>query len=94
MKTEFKTEDGEISVKYEDSPEMHKAVFDRVIDFFKKHESFNGECIMQSDNPTIDSRQFTSDVAYDIIKFEVEYIEDSETKPAKPDPTGPSGRTF
>ena len=63
-------------VTFEDTPEMHKKVFDRLIEFFKKHESFRGESVMQCDNPQIEAPGVLADIADDIIKFEVAYKED------------------
>ena len=63
-------------VTFEDTPEMHKKVFDRVVQFYKDHESFHWECIMQCDNPQIEAPSVLADIADDIIKFEVAYKED------------------
>lgn len=57
--------------EYDDSESVKNAVFDRVMDFFKTHESFSGEQIMQSDGPMIDAPSVLADIADDIIKFSV-----------------------
>lgn len=57
--------------EYEDTPEMHKKVFDKVLDYFKKHEAFRGEVIMQCDNPIIDAPNVLAEIADDIISFKV-----------------------
>jgi len=69
---EYKTED--MKVTWEETPEKIKAVYDKVVDFFKKHESFSGECIMQSDAPIIESPELLSDIADDIMEFNAEYF--------------------
>lgn len=73
MKVTFKG-DWDETVSYEDSPEMHKKVFDHLIEnYFKKHGSYCGESIMQSDDPQIYAPELLSEIADDIIKFEVDY---------------------
>lgn len=72
----YKGED--FSVSYEDSQEVRDAVFEKIMDYYKKHNVFSGESIMQMDNPVIDAPTVLSDIADDIIKFKVEYDEDSE----------------
>lgn len=63
----------DFTVEFEDSPKIHKKVFERVIDFFTKHEAFCGESIEQCDDPVIDAPTVFSDIADDIIKFKVKY---------------------
>lgn len=58
-------------IEYEDTPEMHKKVFDKVLDYFKKHEAFHGEVIMQCDDTIIDAPNVLADIADDIILFKV-----------------------
>lgn len=58
-------------VSYEDNDEIKQKVFDRVMKYFIKHESFHGECIMQMDNPIIDAPSVMADIADDIMKFKV-----------------------
>lgn len=56
-------------VSFADTPILHKKVFDAVIDYYKKHEAFNGECICQSDDPVIDAPHLLAAIADDIIQF-------------------------
>lgn len=71
-KTVIKLDYCEIS--YEDTPEMHKRVFDYLIEnYYKQHEVFDGETIQQSDDPTIDAPNVLSEIADDIIGFESTY---------------------
>lgn len=62
-------------VKYEDSPEMHKKVFDAVIAFCFKHESFAGEVMCQSDDPSIEAVYHLAHIADDVIEFETEWVD-------------------
>ncbi len=58
---------------YNDDQEAKDAVFASVIEFFKKHETFSGESIMQSDGPLLDAPEYLSSLADDILGFEVEW---------------------
>lgn len=60
-------------VSYDDSQEVKDAVFARVMEYFVKHEIFDGESLHQMDNPIIDAPNVLSDICDDIIKFEVKY---------------------
>lgn len=71
MKQTFKSDNRTIS--YEDNPEIHKAVFDKLIKFYKEIDMFSGESICQSDTGYIESPQVVSDIADNIIKFKVKY---------------------
>jgi hypothetical protein len=64
---EIKTRYGKAT--YDDSPEAREAVFQRVMDYFKKYESLSGECIMQSDDPQIYAPEVFADIADGILKF-------------------------
>ena len=62
-------------VTYEDTPEVRDAVFERVMEYFKKCKCFAGEVICQSDNPIIEAPNVLCDIADDIIKFKEEDLE-------------------
>lgn len=63
-----------LTVKFDDSQETKDKVFQYLLDnYFFKHESFCGESIMQSDNPQIEASWIMSELADDIIKFDVDY---------------------
>jgi len=62
-------------VTYDDSQETRNAVFNRVIDWYFMHGSFSGESIVQSDDPSIDAPNILAQIADDIIKFNVVWIE-------------------
>ncbi len=61
-------------VKYSDSQEVKDLVFARLIKYYFEHEAFSGEQIMQSDSPIIDAPPCLSDIADEIIKFNVEWL--------------------
>ena len=65
----FETDD--YIVEFEDSPELRDKVFEAVLSFYKKHESFCGEVIMQADDPIIEAPEVLSRIADNIIKFKV-----------------------
>lgn len=66
----------EIRITFDETEELKQAVYDRVLKFFVDMESFCGESIMQSDDPIIEAPIVMSDIADDLFKFDVEYIED------------------
>jgi len=59
---------------YNDDQATKDAVFEKVIAFFKRHESFSGESICQCDEPMIDAPYFMAELADKIIKFDVKYF--------------------
>ncbi len=65
----------DFTVKYDDSHETKYKVFDRLIEFFVKHKLFNGESICQRDVPQIEAPMLLSEIADDIIKFDVDWKE-------------------
>lgn len=66
-------EESDRTITFEDTPEVRNAVFERVLAYYKKHGVFHGESIHQMDNPIIDAPSVLSDIADDIIKFDVTY---------------------
>lgn len=61
-------------VMYDNSQETRNAVFDKLREWYFKHKSFNGECIVQCDGPSMDAPSILADIADDIIKFDVTEI--------------------
>lgn len=59
-------------VDYEDSDDVRNKVFDRVMQYFKEHECFDGESIMQMDDPIIDAPNVMCDLV-DIIGFKTRW---------------------
>lgn len=57
---------------YRDDEATKQAVFDKVVAFFVKHESFHGECIMQSDDPQIYAPELLAEIADEVMHFEIE----------------------
>ena len=62
-----------ITVTYQDTPDVRKEVFRKVMEYYIKHQVFNGETILQSDTPKIEAPYTLADIADNILKFEVEY---------------------
>lgn len=60
------------TVTYEMTPEKKDAIVARVLEFYKKHESFHGESICQSDDPIMNGYVVLAEIADEIIKFDVE----------------------
>lgn len=65
----IKTKD--CTATYKDDDATKQAVFDRVLEYFKKHEAFWGESIHQRDDPIMDAPSVMSDIADDILQFQV-----------------------
>lgn len=57
-------------IEVDDSPAVIANVFKRVIEFYEKHESFNGESVFQNDGPSIEASEFMSTLA-DELNFKV-----------------------
>ena len=68
-----KIRDDDRTVEFEDTPEMHKAVFNKLMEYYFDTGSFSGESIAQCDHAQIDASVILSDIADDIIKFKVKY---------------------
>lgn len=73
MRLEFNYDDGRATVSYDETPELRVKLWDRVLEFYKKHEAFSGEHIMQSDNPQIEAPELLSEIADDIFNFETKW---------------------
>jgi len=71
-----KMETEDFIVTFDDSDKTKEEVFEAVVKFFKDNESFNGESVMQCDEPIINAPYAFADIADSIIKFKVEYKED------------------
>lgn len=64
----------EICVKCDISQDTKDKLFHLLLsEYYLKHECFNGELIMQSDDPIIKAPEILSCVADDVFQFEVEY---------------------
>lgn len=72
MKKDF----GDFTVEFDDSQETKNKVFDALINWYCKVQAFTGESIMQSDDPQIEAAPFLSDLADDVIKFDITYKDD------------------
>jgi UDP:flavonoid glycosyltransferase YjiC (YdhE family) len=75
MKKEFDCFDGEAIASYEETPELKDQVFERVLSFFKSVDHFTGESLQQSDNVQELAPDLVSDIADNIIKFELTWKE-------------------
>lgn len=59
------------TVEYKDDPATKDAVFNAVLEFFKKHDKFCGDSISQSDGPIVDAPNLLCDLADNIIGFKI-----------------------
>jgi len=75
MRKEFEIYNGEAVVSYEETPELKDKVFERVMQFFNTVGHYSGESLMQSDDVYEVGPEVLSDLADDIIGFEVKWKE-------------------
>jgi len=68
---EFKDKWG-VTVKIDDSQESVNAVFEAVVNWFKKYQCYSGEEIMQDDECLLNAPELLADIADDTLKFEFE----------------------
>ncbi len=61
------------SVTYDDSNEMRDKVFERVMQYFIDNKAFSGESIYGMDNPQSDAIETMSQLADDVIQFDVDW---------------------
>lgn len=69
----IKTKD--FTLVLDDTPEARDKVFNAVLKFFLKQESFNGESIVQNDYVQIEAPEFLAELA-EIFQFKVEWNEE------------------
>lgn len=62
----------EFELKLNDSQAARNEVFYTVLNFFVKHQSFNGESIVQNDIVQIEGPEFLAELA-EIFEFEVKW---------------------
>lgn len=74
--TVHRLENDERVVTFRVNAETKDAVFDRVMKFFEEQDQFSGEGIHQSDNCLIEAPSVLSDIADNILKFNVNYKEE------------------
>lgn len=55
-------------VLVDDSPEIKKVVWDRLIAYFRKHGAYCGESVMQCDGPNIEASEVMSEIADIVFK--------------------------
>lgn len=60
-------------VSYNNGPGTKVEIANRVIDWFIKHQAFNGETIIQCDGPSMDAPELLASIADEVMDFEVEW---------------------
>lgn len=63
------------AVAFNNSQATRDEVFDRLIAWYFEHQSFDGECVVQNDNPAMDAPNILAEIADDIIKFDIKWDE-------------------
>lgn len=69
MKKEF----DDFTVEYDDSQETKDKAFDKLMEYYIKHEAFDGETIMQSDQCIIEAPEILYEIAENIIGFKINW---------------------
>ena len=71
----FEKYDGDVVVKYKITEDMQEAIVKRLLKYYKKNQH-DGEGIYQDDDSIIDAPIVLSDIADDIIEFQIMEIGD------------------
>lgn len=66
----------DLTVTYEDTPEIREKVFNKVIEYYVQNQAFAGEVISQSDDCIIDAPGVLCDIADNILKFDAKWNDD------------------
>lgn len=61
------------TVSYNDDQQTKDAVFEKLLAWFFEQESFFGESIIQNDSPTLGAPVLLSDIADDILQFNIDW---------------------
>jgi hypothetical protein len=67
---------GDKRVTYDDSPQTQRRVFEHVINWCLGDGNTHGDGIMQMDRPQETAAPMLAELVDEVIKFEVEYIEE------------------
>lgn len=70
---QFETDEAIVSFNDENTADL---VQEKILEWFKDHECFNGESIMQSDATLLTAPSLLADIADEIYKFHHEWKED------------------
>lgn len=68
-----KIETDDFVVIYTDDDDTRNKVFDKIIKFFVSYQAFNGESIHQSDDIPVEACCLLSDLAENVLKFDVKF---------------------
>lgn len=66
------------TISYKSDSKTKTLLFDRILGFFKEHESFSGESIAQMDGPQVAAADFLGELADDVFKFKVKYDDEAD----------------
>ena len=59
----------DFAIEFHETPELKEKVYQAVLDYYKKHQAYAGEVIMQDDNCIINAPEVLANIADDIFKF-------------------------
>lgn len=69
MKKQIEMYGGDMIAEYDETPELKDAVFQKLIDWYKKYNVSDGESF-QNDDPQIYASILLADIVDNIIKFD------------------------
>ena len=61
-----------MKIKYKESAELKDKIFNKIIEWCKKEDMFDGEVLCQNDNGLIESPYLVAEII-DMIEFVVDY---------------------
>lgn len=66
-------QDDDRSITISVTAQKQQEVFNRLVEWCKKHGAWSGESIMQTDDPQIDAAPFLSDLVDEVLKPSVKW---------------------
>lgn len=72
----IKTECDTIKLTFNNDQETKDKLFDKMLDFYIRHQRFSRESIMQSDGPQEEAPILISEIADDLLQLDAKYEKD------------------
>lgn len=67
---------GGATITYKDDQATRDAVFETLLEWFIRHDSFNGESVVQCDESAMDAPNILGDIADNNFEFDIDYDPD------------------
>lgn len=72
-KSKFEVYDGDVTVTYQDTPEIREKVIQRILQYCKDNNCSSGEQLHQNDECILSAPEVLSDIIDDIMLFEANH---------------------